>query len=582
MQSAPINEFETDDFKLKGGENSEEISQEEESAGVVGYFRTLYQAFGWRILLLLTLTEAGLKGFAAGGGSGGLVGLPIEYLLKEFHVSAGDIQIYKAAIVVPWSIKPLLGLTSDSVPIFGYHRLPYFALVCAAGTTSCLLIGLYRGLSLSLLLILLFLIFLMVAWSDLLTEAIYSTVLRKKPEHGPSLISYVWGGIGVGRLLSLLFVGEVLKHFGNHASYLIAAPVAALALLVPFMNLPEEKRTKKPCCAKLCGTELPLAIVALITGIGTLSLALLSIFGGSMNAKVIAAAVLAVVALGVVSLVLNPIIAKMNAFFFIMNICCVSISGAQFYFFTDGPDQYPEGPHLSQVFYTSAIGLACTVFSLLGMVVYNRWMQHWNYPQILMVGNLLSAGTQMLSCLVYSRWNLKLGINDHIFVLGSDAIQSVVQELAWLPTMLLISQLCPKGCEATMFALLAGMSNLGASLGSYFGAYMLVMLGVKPTGADNETHQFDNLWIASAISSLLPLLPLILVYQLIPNVGQKDSVPGLKSSTHGSPLNKFLIRMGWMEEDEPSSSSEEIEESVEMQNLARGQDNASDSDQDAC
>ncbi|CAE7462178.1 unnamed protein product [Symbiodinium natans] len=162
------------------------------------------------------------------------------------------------------------------------------------------------------------------------------------------------------------------------------------------------------------------------------------------------------------------------------------------------------------VFYTSAIGMVSTVFSLVGMVIYNRWMQRWSYPHILMVGNILTAACNLLNCVVFSRWNLKLGIDDHIFVLGSDAIQNVCMEIAWLPTMLIISQLCPKGCEATMFALLAGMGNLGSSLGSYFGAYILVMLGVKPTGEPNESAEFDNLWLASVVSSIGPVIPLIL------------------------------------------------------------------------
>jgi len=546
------------------------LSKHESQWGISGFFRVLCDAFGWRLLLMLTLTEAGLKGFAAGGGNGGLIGLPIEYLLKEFHVSAGNIQIYRSAVSVPWSIKPLLGLISDAIPIFGYHRVPYFFFVATAGTISCLMIALYSDLTLTMLLILLFFVFLMVAWSDLLTEAVYSVVLRQKPEHGPSLISYVWGGISCGRLLALLAVGEVMTHFGNRTSYLIATPMAVLSLLVPLMNLPQETRSRARCGAKLSGSELPLAIVAFITGCGTLGLALLSIFGGSLQTKVFAAACLAVLALGLVSCALSPIIAKMNAFFFIQNICSFGIGGAQFYFFTDGPESYPEGPHLSKVFYTSAIGMVSTVFSLVGMVIYNRWMQRWSYPHILMFGNILTAVCNLLNCLVFSRWNLKLGINDHVFVLGSDAIQNVVQEIAWLPTMLLISQLCPKGCEATMFALLAGMSNLGASLGSYFGAYILVQLGVQPTGEANESAEFDNLWIASVVSSVGPCIPLALVYQLIPNVGQKDTVPGLASSTQGSPLNNLLVRWGWMEDE---SSSEE----VEMQNvLGKGDDSDDD------
>ena len=42
---------------------------------------------------------------------------------------------------IPWTIKPLFGLLSDTLPIFGYHRYPYIALSALAGIGSCL--GLY-------------------------------------------------------------------------------------------------------------------------------------------------------------------------------------------------------------------------------------------------------------------------------------------------------------------------------------------------------------------------------------------------------------------------------------------------------
>merc|ERR1712086_1079335 len=156
------------------------------------------------------------------------------------------------------------------------------------------------------------------------------------------------------------------------------------------------------------------------------------------------------------SLALSPVIAKINAFFFIQHLCAFGVDGASFYFYTDGEEQFPGGPHFTTIFYTSVLGLASTAFSLIGMFVYTRWMRHWRYPRVLIVGNLLASATGLASCFVYLRWNLVLGIPDRFFVLASSAIQTVMFELAWLPGMLIISQLCPEGREATMFALLVG------------------------------------------------------------------------------------------------------------------------------
>lgn len=528
------------------------------------FFKNLCDAFGWKLLLLVGLAEITLKGFVAGGGSGGLVGTPIEFLLKEYEVKAADLQVYKSAVLIPWAIKPLFGLIADSMPILGFNRTPYFALNSICGVSALFLIGFFPSLSLPILLLMFFLVFMDIAWSDLLTEAVYSTHLREKPDQGPSLISFIWGGIGIGKLFCISIVGILMEKVGNRAPYLIAAPAAAFTLLITFLNLPEETSRRGRCCKKLGGSEMPLAIVGLVIGLGALSLALLSVFGGNLYTKVICAGILAVVALSLVSAALTPIVAKVNAFFFIQSICSFSISGASFYFFTDGPEAYPDGPHLSKVFYSSAIGFVSTVFSLLGMVIYNRWMQHWRYPFILMMGSLLSCACNLVSCIVFTRTNVRFGISDKFFVLASDAVQTVVMEIAWLPNVLLTSQLCPKGCEATMFALLAGMGNLGANLGNYFGAFLLQLLGVQPTGAAGDEEQFQNLWLAAVVSAIAPCIPLVLVFQLIPNISQKDPIKGLTSSSAGSPLSRFLSHYFNVQEISSDDSDMELKNMIQM------------------
>merc|ERR1719258_752512 len=62
-----------------------------------------------------------------------------------------------------------------------------------------------------------------------------------------------------------------------------------------------------------------------------------------------------------------------------------------------------------------------------------------------------------------------------------------------MPSTVIMSQLCPRGMEATMFALLAGCHNLGATISSNFGAVLLEWLAINPSGAKDESVQFQNL-----------------------------------------------------------------------------------------
>lgn len=46
----------------------------------------------------------------------------------------------------------------------------------------------------------------------------------------------------------------------------------------------------------------------------------------------------------------------------------------------------------------------------------------------------------------------------------------------------------------------------------------------RPNGTAGESAQFDNLWLASLISSVFPVISLILVNFLIPDVRQTESI----------------------------------------------------------
>ena len=45
-----------------------------------------------------------------------------------------------------------------------------------------------------------------------------------------------------------------------------------------------------------------------------------------------------------------------------------------------------------------------------------------------------------------------MGIPDHVLVLGAEALTDVIGQWVWRPGAVLMSQLCPEGMEATMFA----------------------------------------------------------------------------------------------------------------------------------
>lgn len=242
--------------------------------------------------------------------------------------------------------------------------------------------------------------------------------------------------------------------------------------------------------------------------------------------------------------VLRPEIARVNTFFVLQAALGIGINGATFYFYTDKPAQFPEGPHFSAWFFTTTLGLVAATMSFVGLATYNRYMKDWTYRGLLLFCNSIVTVLSLLDVVMYTRTNLWLGIPDVAFVLGSSVSTIVIRQWQWMPGMVVMSQLCPAGMEATMFALLAGCANIGNTIADYIGAYVLEVLHVHPTGAIGESAQFDNLWKASCIATLLPAVTIVMIPYLIPQAKQTDKLllSNPTSATAGSPLSKWLAK----------------------------------------
>merc|ERR1719183_1141178 len=264
--------------------------------------------------------------------------------------------------------------------------------------------------------------------------------------------------------------------------------------------------------------------LVLLTGASTLLLVGVGLLQDSVYVNLMVALVIAVIVVSAFTMLLHPMIGRMNCFFFIQTCCVVDISGASFYFFTDNASQFPHGPHFSKIFFASGLGVFVAILSLVGMAIYNRFMQHWRYHGLFLFANILVCIVSLSSLLVYTRYNLVLGIPDTVFVLSTWGIWAIVHMWMWLPGVVLLSQLCPRGVEATMYALLAGCHNLGLACASYLGASMLKVLEISPTGALNESHQFDKLWLAALIQAVAPVLTLVALPWMIPNALQTEKL----------------------------------------------------------
>jgi len=197
-------------------------------------FRFLYGTLGGRFLALTVLIEFVLQGFVFGGGGAGLVGVPVLFLLRQTRGMTGPrMQTLKTVALLPWSLKPLLGVLSDIVALGGYAKLPYMLGTTALGALAAFAIALGWPLHPVLFVGALTLLFLQLAFCDLLLEAKYAERRAAEPALDHYIVSFVARGTMLGALASILVTGLLVDRLARLAD-IYYAPALALALtLVP-------------------------------------------------------------------------------------------------------------------------------------------------------------------------------------------------------------------------------------------------------------------------------------------------------------------------------------------------------------
>ncbi|CAJ1394346.1 unnamed protein product [Effrenium voratum] len=448
------------------------------------WLRSLQRVFGSQLLLLLCAVQHLLKGLA-----GSLGARATPYLFKAYHVPAQDIQIWKTCIFSPYILKPIIGLVSDLFPVGGYHKGPYMLLGSLGGMAAAAGIGAAR-LPLHLFIFGLFLFELMICTDDLLTEALYAREMQDHPKHGQNLLTFVFAGMSLCSLLGNLSSGFLLTSLGAHGVFLFAALCSVPAVLAA-SGFPEVQQGPEAIHAKRAEfwRQKEACALALVVLCASLSMSLVAICTKDPAANAGTAA-LAALAVGVsFSVVLSPVIAKFSVFTLLQTSLHLSASAPAFYFLTDSEEEFPDGPHFSKLFYNTCLGCVGGVFTLLGLYTYNRYSSTLSYRKVIVVSNTAFSLLHMTDMVLFSRLNLRLGIPDYVFAFGNQSLGTLVYQWLWMPQVALLSQLCPKGMEATMFALVVSCHNLGVAVSSSWGSLLLERLSCNPTGAKAESEE---------------------------------------------------------------------------------------------
>ncbi|KAK1369975.1 Biopterin transport-related protein BT1 [Heracleum sosnowskyi] len=358
------------------------------------------------------------------GGALGRVGT--EYYMKDVQkVQPSEAQVYSGITNIPWLVKPLWGLLTDVVPIFGYRRRPYFIFAGIFGLISMLFLSLHKNLHILFALLSLLVGSAGVAIADVTIDACVAQKSGSHPSLAADMQSLCSLSASIGALIGFSISGIFVHLIGPRGVYGLLTIPAGLLLLVGFVL----KEPHTPNFAYGQGLCLP-----------------------SVHLKFQDATT------SMWNTLMYPEVWRPCLYMYLSFALSLNIYEGMFYWYTDSQD----GPSFSKY-----------------------GLKNHPFRNLLFWTQLVLGLSGMLDLVLVLRINLKLGIPDYVFAVIDESIYQMTAKLKWMPLLVLSSKLCPSGIEGTFFALLMSIDNAGVFSSTWGGGLLLHLTNVTRTQFGN-------------------------------------------------------------------------------------------------
>jgi MFS family permease len=201
------------------------------------------------------------------GQTGGLIAQPLNYFLKEtYGWTAVQVTAYLTILNLPWIIKPVYGIVSDFLPLFGYRRKIYLVLANAmAAGAYCWATQITAPSELILAL-------LLTAYGMAISSTVCGAVLVENGQRlgaSDAFVNQQWLWFNIAAMASAFIGGQLVERLPPSGALHGAAAIIAVApLAVVFagwflirestsrVDIPEMKRTFAGLLTALTSREL--------------------------------------------------------------------------------------------------------------------------------------------------------------------------------------------------------------------------------------------------------------------------------------------------------------------------------------
>jgi hypothetical protein len=515
---------------------------------LAAYKRRLLHVFGWRFLAFLFTSQTLLKGMLLYV----VTGVMLPLFKNMLNVDAAYMQILTMIVMVPWSIKPILGLISDFVSINGLHKKPLLlqslAIGCIGAGVQYLFYGQHSALGLSLCFAG---IMLEISVFDLMSEAAFSARMRVHDARetdpnmrtGSDIVTLSQMMQTGGGIAATLFVG-ILADLQAYKVMMSVILGLCVIPLVPTLlgwiredrdheededDAAEEPDEVRHCCwghIKLASKERMrrqrgVLFVIAFMGIAAPVTAVITTVGDPAIALCVAVLFTVAVVVGTY-MVFPRLMGHIALYQVLRSVSSPSVGSGLDYFYLAGEDCVPGGPAFSYTYYMLVAGLVGYGAMFVGTIIYQTYLTKFNYRSVLLVTTILSALAGLSDLFIITRTNIRLGLPDKwAYLMGEAIMEPVIGMLNTIPIATLLSKSVPNGLEACAFALLAGVSNFAGMIRELSGALLFDVTNLQTVVPCN----FNALpWLVLSCHVLGPLVVGVAVSWLIPNVAQTADV----------------------------------------------------------
>jgi len=441
------------------------------------------------------------------------------YMMDVLGLDGATMGRYATAARLPWNVKPCVGLLSDALPLFGYHRTSYLVIAGALGVVAYSILGTLPLAALATV-PLFFLVNVSVSAPDVIIDASTAELSKQAPERASDLQSLSWGALSVGGLMACAAKGPLNQVVGPKGLLLGLCACSASILIpgllrwLPEQRLPRGQRWKLN--PKVLFQHRGVSVLAAYMSVSAVALSSMQVVVDDPAARGVFTVLSGIVLSVGVYLTLRhitPILAKTALFIFLRQCLQPGLGEAMFVWLTKAP----EGPQFSP---TMLGWIDCFgSFSLLaGITIYNKYLTGVSYRKIFLIAQISMVFSNLFDYVLVMRWNRAIGIPDALFVIGDDAFTVVMSRFFSMPLFVLASKVCPDNLEATLFAMLMSLSNFGSTVSDFAGVTLCEVFGVVG-------RNFDMLPEAIITKSLCRLLPIPLIFMLVPNLTPCDPIP---------------------------------------------------------